>query len=229
VSDIGFGYLVFSPPVFLRVSRTCGPQGPGNSLQSLNPYAFFQTSDARIQRGGAMRLFLTGNPGVGKTTLIRAIVQRLNGITCAGFYTEDTRERGQRTGFRIVTLDGQKGILATLGQKKPTVGKYSIHVEEFEKLVLTRLDQVTNPADLYVIDEIGKMELLSRQFRVRIIELLAQPTNLFATISKKGDGFIDQIKRRSDIEIIEVTRKNRDELPEELARKIKTQLTTSLR
>jgi nucleoside-triphosphatase len=182
-----------------------------------------------MSRGGAMRLFLTGNLGVGKTTLTRAIVQRLKGITCAGFYTEDTRERGQRTGFRIVTLDGQKGILATLGQKKPTVGKYSIHVEEFEKLVLVQLDPITTRADLYVIDEIGKMELLSRQFRSRIVELLAQPTNLLATITKKGNGFTDQLKRRSDIEIIEVTRKNRDELPDELARKIKTQLTTSLR
>jgi nucleoside-triphosphatase len=171
-----------------------------------------------------MRLFLTGNPGVGKTTLIRAIALRLEGIMCAGFYTEDTRQSGQRTGFKIFTLDGQQGTFASLGRQKPTVGKYSIHVKEFEKLVLMQLDPVTNPADLYVIDEIGKMELLSRQFRIRIIELLAQPTNLLATITKKGDGFIDQIKRRSDVEIIEVTRKNRDELPDELARAIKIQL-----
>jgi nucleoside-triphosphatase len=62
-------------------------------------------------------LFLTGNPGVGKTTLIRAVVQRLKGITCAGFYTEETRQGGQRTGFRVVTLDEQKGILAIVGRK----------------------------------------------------------------------------------------------------------------
>lgn len=171
-----------------------------------------------------MRLFLTGNPGVGKTTLIRAIAERLEGITCAGFYTEETRQSGQRTGFRIVTLDGQEGTLASLGSQKPTVGKYSIHVEEFEKLVLRYLDPVLTAANVYVMDEIGKMELLSCQFRIKIIELLAQPTNLLATITKKGNGFIDQIKRRSDLEIIEVTRKNRDELPKELARKIKIQL-----
>jgi nucleoside-triphosphatase len=93
-----------------------------------------------------------------------------------------------------------------------------------ENLVLRYLVPVTTAADLYVIDEIGKMELLSRQFRIRIIELLAQPTNLLATITKKGNGFIDQIKRRSDVEVIEVTRRNRDELPEPLARKIKIQL-----
>jgi nucleoside-triphosphatase len=109
-------------------------------------------------------------------------------------------------------------------RKKPTLGKYSIHVETFEKLVLLQLDPVTTPADLYIIDEIGKMELLSRQFRTRIVELLAQPTNLLATITKKRNVFTDQIKRRSDLEIVEVTRKNRDELPDELARRIKIQL-----
>jgi nucleoside-triphosphatase len=171
-----------------------------------------------------MRLFLTGNPGVGKTTLIRAITERLEDVTCAGFYTEEKRQRGQRIGFRVITLDGQEGNLASLGRENPTVGKYSIHVEEFEKLVLPELDIATAAADLYVIDEIGKMELLSRPFRNRIIELLAQPTNLLATIAKRGRGFIEQIKGRTDVEIIEVTRNNRDELSNELGRKIKIEL-----
>jgi nucleoside-triphosphatase len=171
-----------------------------------------------------MRLLLTGNPGVGKTTLIRAVLERLEGVMCAGFYTEEIRRSGQRTGFRIVTLDGQKGALASLGAKKPTVGKYSIHVEDFEKLVLRYFDPVKTPADLYVIDEIGKMELLSSQFKTKLSELLAHPTNLLATITKKGNGFVKQIKRRSDVEVIEVTRGNRDDLPEKLVRNIKIQL-----
>jgi nucleoside-triphosphatase len=167
-----------------------------------------------------MKLCLTGNPGVGKTTVIRAITQRLKNVSCAGFYTEEIRQSGERTGFRIVTLDGQEATLASLGTRKPTVGKYSIHIEEFEKLVLRYLDTIAMPADLYVIDEIGKMELLSGRFRSKIIELLGQPINLLATLSKKGDGLVDRIKRQTDVEIIEVTRQNRDKLPEELLRKI---------
>ena len=168
-----------------------------------------------------IRLFLTGNPGVGKTTLIRAVAKRLNGIACAGFYTEEIRREGSRTGFRIITLDGEQATLASLGTRKPSVGKYSIHVDEFEKLALRSLDLVKTPADLYIIDEIGKMELLSLAFKTAILDLLAQPTNILATITRRGSAFVDQIKRRSDVDVIEVTRKNRDELPEELAAKLK--------
>ena len=171
-----------------------------------------------------MKLFLTGSPGVGKTTVTRRIVEQLDGFTCAGFYSAEKRQRGQRVGFKVVTLSGREGTLASVGRRPPTVGKYSVHVTEFENLVLPALGPQTKPADLYVIDEIGKMELFSLQFRNRVINLIAAPVNLLATIAKKGEGFVDQIKARSDIELIEVTRNNRDELPDQLAQKIKAEL-----
>ncbi|HEY7166399.1 MAG TPA: NTPase [Candidatus Binatia bacterium] len=171
-----------------------------------------------------IRIFLTGNPGVGKTTLVRKIVGQLEGIKAAGFYTQETRRCGQRTGFKIVTLDGQSATLASLRGTGPRAGKYSVHVDEFEKVALRDLDPTAMPADLYVIDEIGKMELLSDQFKRKLTDLLARPTNLLATIAKRGTGFVDQIKRRSDIELIEVTRENRDELPHELTARIKIDL-----
>ena len=171
-----------------------------------------------------MKLFLTGSPGIGKTTLIRAILQQLEEERCAGFYTEEKRHRGQRIGFKIITLDGQEGTLASIGRKEPVVGRYSIHLEEFEKLVLPQLDPEITPADLYVIDEIGKMELFSQKFRNKLIDLLARPSHLLATIAKKGKGFIEQIKGRNDLELIEVTRENRDQLAEQIAEKIKGEL-----
>ena len=169
-------------------------------------------------------MLLTGNPGVGKTTLIRVVVNWLEEVTCAGFYTEEKRHAGQRIGFRIVTLNGDEGTLASVGRREPTVGRYSVHVEEFEKLVLPTVDPGIMPADLYVIDEIGKMELFSRAFRNKIMNLLAQPTNLLATIAKRGQGFIKQLKSRNDIELIEVTLQNRDQLAKEIEERIKAEL-----
>jgi nucleoside-triphosphatase len=171
-----------------------------------------------------MRLLLTGSPGIGKTTLIRAVLEQIEEIECAGFYTEEKRHGGQRIGFKIITLDGQEGTLASIGRKEPTVGRYSVQVEEFERLTLPRLDPEATPADLYVIDEIGKMELLSQKIRNKLIDLLARPSNLLATIAKKGKGFIEQIKDRNDIELIEVARENRDRLAEDIARRIKAEL-----
>lgn len=168
-----------------------------------------------------MRLLLTGSPGIGKTTVIRETLRNLQDIDCAGFYTEESRSRGQRRGFKICTLDGQEGILASLGREKgPRVGRYTVHVGEFEELVLSRIDPERSPADLYVIDEIGKMELLSQRFRNGLIDLLARPSNLLATITKRGKGFVEQIKGRNDIELIEVTKENRNQLPKAIAKRI---------
>lgn len=168
-----------------------------------------------------MRLLLTGNPGIGKTTVIHRTLRGLHGIICAGFYTEEVREGGQRRGFKICTLDGEEGILASVGGRKgPRVGRYTVHLEEFEALALPVVDPERNPADLYVIDEIGKMELFSQRFSDALMRLLASPHHLLATIAKKGEGFIEQIKTRDDVELIEVTKENRDHLPQAIAQRL---------
>ncbi len=168
-----------------------------------------------------MRLFLTGAPGIGKTTVVRSIMERLKGVRCAGFYTEEVRRDRERVGFKIITLDGKEGTLASLGKGvEPRVGKYAVRVEEFERLVLLLLDPKITPVDLYVIDEIGKMELLSEKFIQQLTELLARPTHLLATIANKGRGLIEQLKSRRDIEVVKVTGENRERLPEELAQRI---------
>jgi nucleoside-triphosphatase len=67
-----------------------------------------------------------------------------------------------------------------------------------------------------MIDEIGKMECLSRQFTDDIAALLNQPKRLIATIAMKGEGFIGQVKTRPDCRLVIVTRENRDSLVNEL-------------
>ncbi|MBI4529612.1 MAG: NTPase [Deltaproteobacteria bacterium] len=169
-----------------------------------------------------MRLFLSGVPGIGKTTIIRDVVKRLRGIKCAGFYTEETRKAGQRTGFQIITLDGGKATLASVSGKRagPRVGRYKVHIEEFDGLVLSLLEPETTPADLYVVDEIGKMELLSPKFIRKLTDLMSQPAHVFGTIAKKGEGLIQKIKAREDVELVEVTAQNRDRLTLQLAERI---------
>jgi hypothetical protein len=57
------------------------------------------------------------NTGSGKTTLVQKVVDALqkNGLTVQGFYTEEVRQHGKRTGFDVATLDGTRGALARVG------------------------------------------------------------------------------------------------------------------
>jgi len=72
----------------------------------------------------ARAVLLTGPPRSGKTTVVRAVAARL-GPRAGGFYTEEVRAAGQRTGFRIVTLDGHEALLASVRLPgPPRVGRY---------------------------------------------------------------------------------------------------------
>ena len=166
-------------------------------------------------------ILLTGRPGVGKTTVVRRFVALHSNKHLSGFYTDELREEGRRTGFRITTLDGTTGILAHQQAKSRfRVGKYGVNIEEFETLALPRLDARIANLDLCIIDEIGKMECFSQSFITSVRSLLDSPTPVLATVAQKGAGFISEVRSRSDVTLIQITAQNRDTLPQQLSRMI---------
>jgi nucleoside-triphosphatase len=95
------------------------------------------------------------------------------------------------------------------------VGRYGVDVEAIDRVVKTEL-ALEPGIDLYVVDEIGKMECLSARFVAAVEALLDSGCPLLATVAQRGAGFIADAKARSDVEIWEVTRSNRDHLPEKI-------------
>lgn len=161
-------------------------------------------------------LLITGVPGVGKTTVLRRVSQRLGAIRICGFYTEELREHGSRRGFRLVGFEGEEGIIAHVDlPQRCRIGRYGVDVA-----ALDRLSQATLALDrdcaLYLVDEIGRMECLSNGFVSAMHTLLDAGAPMVATIGKKGSGFIAEVKARNDIEMWEVTQANRDELPDQV-------------
>lgn len=157
-------------------------------------------------------LLLTGVPGVGKTTVLREVASALAGRRLRGFFTDEIRVEGERVGFRIESLSGERGTLARVGFKSShRVGRYGVDIETLERFVESSLSAPTREA-IYFVDEIGKMECMSSQFTQAIAAILDSKCTLVATVARKGAGFIAQVKGRKDVEIWEVTRQNRDEL-----------------
>jgi hypothetical protein len=58
--------------------------------------------------------------------------------------------------------------------------------------------------DLFVIDEIGKMECFSRTFVNQVGRLLDGNVPVLATVAMKGGGIITAVKQRSDVELVRV-------------------------
>ena len=158
-------------------------------------------------------LFLTGSPGIGKTQVIQKVIKSLPVNSSTGFYTEEIRKNNIRQGFELVTFAGERTVIAhTDISSSQRVGKYGVDVAAIDSAAKSELSLNQN-VDLYIVDEVGKMECFSRQFILAMEALLDSKKIVLATVALKGKGFISKIKHRDDIELWEITRNNRDTMP----------------
>lgn len=161
-------------------------------------------------------ILITGTPGIGKTTLIRKLANRLAAQRPAGFYTEEIREHGVRKGFKLVTLDGREALLAHVDHRGPDrVGRYGVDVAGFDR-ILAALNLRNVPTQFIIIDEIGRMECLSSKFVTEVTALMDSPKTVIATVALRGQGFIRQVKQRADCRLVTVTTQNRESLADAL-------------
>lgn len=173
-------------------------------------------------------ILLTGRPRVGKSTLVRSVIERLRGLgvtKMGGFYTLEVAQGGSRIGFDIHTLDGRIGPLARVGlESRHRLGRYGIDMEKFESVAVTALEEAIGQGGLVVIDEIGYMELKSRRFRERVQEALRSPAPVLATIMRNRFEFPDAIKARGDVLLIYMTVENRSRLVNEIVERLQKRL-----
>jgi nucleoside-triphosphatase len=166
----------------------------------------------------AKNLLLTGPPGCGKTTVLRRVAERLGDLRLAGFLTLELREHGQRVGFEAIDLSGRRTILAHVRSRSPVrVGRYGVEPDRLIPLVEENLVRPAGSLDVFLIDEIGKMECSCPAFTTALRQGLEGPVPVLATVALKGGGFIAEAKACLDVRIIEVAPGNRDGLPERLA------------
>lgn len=134
-----------------------------------------------------------------------------------GFYTEEIRERGVRRGFKLVTLAGQDTVLAHVDISSPyRVGKYGVDIDGLEQVGVTALRQAAEGCDLVVIDEIGKMELFSVNFREVVWQMINRGKRILGVIMLNPNLWADVIKRQPQVKLITVTQGNHQEVLEEL-------------
>jgi nucleoside-triphosphatase len=170
-------------------------------------------------------LLLSGNPGVGKTTVLTKTVDALKvkGYSVGGMISREAREGNVRVGFEIIDLTNSKhGWLAHVNQKTgPRVGKYLVNLEDLDHVGAQAITEAVEKCDVITIDEIGPMELFSQKFKQALKQALESQKLVLAVVHGKArDPLINEVKQRGDVEIFTVTSANRENLPEMLKKKV---------
>ncbi|XP_021504062.1 cancer-related nucleoside-triphosphatase isoform X3 [Meriones unguiculatus] len=176
----------------------------------------------------ARHLFLTGPPGVGKTTLVQKASEALqsSGVPVDGFYTQEVIQGGRRIGFDVVTMSGARGPLSRVCPQIPSekheyrVGQYVVDLASFEQLALPALRNAgsgrASGHKVCIIDEIGKMELFSQPFIQAVRRILSTPGTVvlgtFPVPKGKPLAVVEEIWNRCDVKVYSVTKENRNSL-----------------
>jgi nucleoside-triphosphatase len=171
-----------------------------------------------------LRILIEGRPGVGKTTVAARVADLLSeqDLTLRGFVTRELREGRLRVGFEVETFDGKRATLAHVRfPGPPRVGKYGVDLAAFERVALGALRKPPR-GSVVVVDELGKMELASEPFCEEVSMLLERRLDIVATVHVFRHPFTDALKRRPDVERVQMTQSGRARLPEQVAERILT-------
>jgi nucleoside-triphosphatase len=172
-----------------------------------------------------LKIFITGMPGVGKTTVVQKVIALLEekGLKVGGISCPEIRVNNIRVGFEIIDLlTGNRGTLSHKDQDTgPRVGKYRVNLQDLSNIGVKGLDGAIKEADYVVIDEIGPMELQGKDFQVAVNSILEGTKPVLGIIHwKMSHWLIDRIKAWEDVKMVEVTLKNRDTIPRIIAEEI---------
>jgi len=100
------------------------------------------------------------------------------------------------------------------------VSKYGVNVRDIDEIGTAELKRGMKNEKIIVIDEIGKMELYSDEFRKILMDIFNSELDVIATIMYKSNFFADRIKSLEEVDLLKRTRGNRDKVRNKLMQKI---------
>lgn len=133
-----------------------------------------------------------------------------------GMRTEPLLENGERLGYKVIDIvTGDEGVIAhkAIDSRLRVLG-YGIDIEELNRVALPAIDYAQHHCEVLVIDEIGKFSVESEEFVQAVRSALEVDMPTLLTLHKKSrHPLLQDIRRRDDGRILEVTPVNRALLP----------------
>ncbi len=167
----------------------------------------------------ALRIAVTGSPGVGKSTLVAKVTSGTK-LRVGGVLARDRRYKDRRTGFELLDLStGMVGILADESGDGPQLGKYRVHLDDLDLIGAQAVENALG-CDLIVVDEVGPMELSSHRFVLAVEKAIASPKPMLVVLHQWSNHRLAK-KIRGSFRVLTVTRENRDSLVDKIVQALK--------
>lgn len=167
-------------------------------------------------------IFLTGEKGVGKSTIWRKILTE-TGLKYSGFVTKNFEIEGVQKGAYIHALkscapelidDNNQIIGIRISHQK------MIHLTEtFEKFGVEILHDAMTNGDVIFMDELGRLENDAVHFKQTVMEGLDSGARVLGVLQDTPSDFLEEIKAREDVVVCTVTKDNRNILCKEILQK----------
>ena len=161
-------------------------------------------------------IVLTGAPGVGKTTAVIRVARALKerGVKVGGIVSRELRINNMRVGFEFIDLTSNgRSVLASITGNGPKVGKYFVNIAGCH-FAAERLTNAVRNSDVIVCDEIGPMELKSKEFIDSVKNLLEVDKKVIVVVHQKlQHPLTDEFRNKSSL-LINLDLKNREKVNE---------------
>ncbi|MCB5373361.1 nucleoside-triphosphatase [Amedibacillus dolichus] len=153
-----------------------------------------------------MKIFLTGEKGVGKSTCIQEIIKECQ-ISVCGFMTLPFYEENKRVGFMLHALVDREFNDVRFSKQKEVIPNVfnSFGVEVLKECLHYR-------NRFLILDEIGFLEQNETAYLAQLKENIDAFNNIIGVLRKCDIQYIVEIKKRKDVLLLDFDKLSKNEV-----------------
>ncbi|MCK5357901.1 MAG: hypothetical protein KAJ48_05850 [Elusimicrobiales bacterium] len=157
-------------------------------------------------------LILSVNSQNLKTFFIKKIISNYK-YWLAGVITREIRNNGQREGYEIRTLEGEKSVLASVKILSDiSFNKYAVNRSALEDFALRAIKIAIEKEKIILIDEVGGITLLSDKFIEQVRLALSSRMPVLLVVRSGARTFLDTLSSMSETKVYNMEKDNYSEI-----------------
>jgi len=154
-----------------------------------------------------MKLLLTGLPGAGKSTIVRAMLSASGRVPCGFFTAKGAPSEDGSVPVFLRPASGE-GAQRRVGTVYPDRAEGYPEAFDASAPLLEGIPE----GSLVVMDELGFMEDRAGEFKARVLAVMAGNYDMIAVVKPRSTPFLDAVRAVGGTELVKVDETNREAL-----------------